>query len=710
VGSRPPQTHGRRKRLGRAPKSDDSFVARADRQYCPYQADGGLRLLYHDPELELYRGLMDYPERFESGYDIKALIGALFIGFVMLPGAIYLGLVAGMGISAAAEWTTIILFTEVARRSFVTLRRQEIYILFSIAAALSGMVGGLGLAGGAFAGKIFDQYFVRSTAAKGLGIANEIPPWVVPGPQSEALLRRTFFHPDWLLPGVILLFGELAGRLNWFGLGYILFRITSDYERLPFPFAAIQAQGATALAEASSKEDTWRWRTFSVGAMIGLVFGALYVGIPTITGAIMTKPLQLLPIPWVDLTRNTESVLPATPTGFVTDLGAILGGFVVPFWAVVGGLIMAITTFFLNPWLYRHGYLTRWKPGMGTIETSFQNTIDFYFSLGIGVAIAVAIIGIYTTLFTALAAQRERRQQMQAAGETPRSFWQVPPGRGDTPMWFWYCLAAFLVSTFGYIALCGLLVPKFPLIWVIFFGLVFTPLNSYIDARMLGLTGQWIGIPMVKEAVIIFSKYRGVDIWFAPIPNFNHGGQAMRFRVLELVGCRFPDIIWAELTVLPITIFCSLLFWEFVWHLAPIPSVHYPYAQKMWYLAALQRGLWMTATLGRQSLFMQAWNRTRVLTGLVFGLTTYFLLSYFRLPTLLVYGIVRGLGTLPHGIFPEALGAFISQFYFVPKFGARRWKQYATVLLAGYGCGMGLVGMGTVALAMITKSVSTMPY
>ncbi|MBC7287091.1 MAG: hypothetical protein H5T86_03410 [Armatimonadetes bacterium] len=196
-------------------------------------------MVYHDPELELYRGLMDYPERFESGYDIKALIGALFIGFVMLPGAIYLGLVAGMSLGAAAEWTTIILFTEVARRSFVTLRRQEIYILFSIAAALTAMQGGVALAGGAFAGKIFDQYFVRSTAAKALGISNEIPRWVVPGPHSEALLKRTFFHPDWILPAAILLFGQIASRLNWFGLGYVLFRITSDYERLPFPFAAI---------------------------------------------------------------------------------------------------------------------------------------------------------------------------------------------------------------------------------------------------------------------------------------------------------------------------------------------------------------------------------------------------------------------------------------------------------------------------------------
>ena len=138
-------------------------------------------MAYIDPELELYRGLVDQPETFEEGFDIKAIIGALFVGLVMMPGAIYLSLVAGSSLGPAAQWTTVILFTEVARRSFVTLRKQEIYILLYIAGALAS--------GGAFSGVMFDQYFVRSPAAAGMGIANEVPSWVVPGPHSPAILR-----------------------------------------------------------------------------------------------------------------------------------------------------------------------------------------------------------------------------------------------------------------------------------------------------------------------------------------------------------------------------------------------------------------------------------------------------------------------------------------------------------------------------------------
>jgi len=66
---------------------------------------------------------------FEPGFNIKTLIAAIFVGFLMLPGAIYLGLVTGQSMAGGAEWVTLILFIEIAKRSFVRLRTQEIIIL-----------------------------------------------------------------------------------------------------------------------------------------------------------------------------------------------------------------------------------------------------------------------------------------------------------------------------------------------------------------------------------------------------------------------------------------------------------------------------------------------------------------------------------------------------------------------------------------------------
>ena len=192
---------------------------------------------------------------FEPGFNMKTLWAALFVGFVMLPGAIYLGLVTGQSMAGGAEWVTLILFIEIAKRTFVRLRTQEIIILYWVAGGLVLMGGKLGtgadLFGGPFGVLIWDQYLIQSPQADGL--AEHIPTWVVPPRGSEALLERSFLHAAWLKPIVILLMAVVLQRINALSLGYALFRITHDIERLPYPMAYVQAGGATALAETSSQ-------------------------------------------------------------------------------------------------------------------------------------------------------------------------------------------------------------------------------------------------------------------------------------------------------------------------------------------------------------------------------------------------------------------------------------------------------------------------
>jgi hypothetical protein len=235
---------------------------------------------------------MGEPEEFKDGFDLKTVLGALFIGFIMMPGSIYLGLVVGQSMGPAAEWTTIILFTEVARRSFAHLSKQEVYVLYYMAGGLTAMIGGiLHLSGGPFSSLIWLQFF-RSVAPGGLG--DQVPDWVAPAHTSEAVRLRTFLHADWVPAIIVMLVTYTLSRIAWFTFGYALFRLTSDGEKLPFPMAPIAAQGATALAEASSKEETWRWRVFSIGSMIGIGFGLIYVAIPTLTDVIL-EPVGDIP-------------------------------------------------------------------------------------------------------------------------------------------------------------------------------------------------------------------------------------------------------------------------------------------------------------------------------------------------------------------------------------------------------------------------------
>ena len=68
-----------------------------------------------------YDDIMPPDAPYEDGFNMKTIWAVFFVGLVMLPGAIYLGLVTGGNMAGASEWVTIILFLEIAKRSFLSL-------------------------------------------------------------------------------------------------------------------------------------------------------------------------------------------------------------------------------------------------------------------------------------------------------------------------------------------------------------------------------------------------------------------------------------------------------------------------------------------------------------------------------------------------------------------------------------------------------------
>ena len=794
-------------------------------------------------EIEEYRDLMQVPGKFEDGFTIKAILGVLFVAFIMVPGNMYLSLMIGGSLGAAAEWVTIILFAEITKRSFSTLKRQEVYVLFYVAASL------IAAETGAFEGLLYNQYLVQSPAAKQFGLTKLIPTWVAPQPDSEAIITRTFLHADWAMPIVLLVLGMIIWRVNWFTMSYALFRLSSDYERLPFPFAPVNAQGATALAETTQGGETWRWRVFSAGAMIGLVFGAIYVALPAITGAMLTEPITLIPIPFVDFTQVTGNFIPATPLGFTAHLGPIFTGLIVPFWGVVGTFLGVVVATIANPVLYtwtpswrEEPYLNLWRQGMGTVDTFFVNNVDFWMSFGIGTTVAIAIIGVYQVVQSVRNAKDGGTE-----GGVERSF-ATPEGRGDFPIWL--ALVLYSLATVALIGIAAWLLPGISqFIWFfLFFGFVFTPFQSFVNARLVGMVGQTVDIPFVREATIILSGYRGVDIWFIPFPLGNYGAQTQKFREIELTGTQFTSIIRAEIFMVPIVLFTSFLYGSYIWKLAPIPSASYPYAQLIWRLRAYQQCLFITGTMkseldvandkarwtpanlienewwywrtrlasdewldsggkrgevgpwmptqvfyshfdqdepdiasdrfmrdvplgdeeirqglpqitplgpamdsilrnprptlevtvGRamptgwsfyfevdtDPLFTSSWIQHStdepwlyraikpevIAFGAGFGLLSFILLSILGLPILLIFGFVRSLTHLPHFVVTEIIGALLARYYFWNKYGRKEWLQFSPILAVGFSCGMALMGMAAVGVALIQKSVSVLIF
>ena len=74
------------------------------------------------------------------------------------------------------------------------------------------------------------------------------------------------------------------------------------------------------------------------------------------------------------------------------------------------------------------------------------------------------------------------------------------------------------------------------------------------------------------------------------------------------------------------------------------------------------------------------------------------------------YGFVGGIGYWPHFVILNMVGALLGRYYFEHRFGEGRWRAYTPILLAGYSCGMGLVGMSSIAVALISKAVSSIVF
>ncbi|MGD9504646.1 MAG: peptide transporter [Syntrophobacteraceae bacterium] len=654
--------------------------------------------MYKDKELMEYRDLLKPPEQFEEGFGWKSVVGAIFIGFLMMPGSMYLNLVIGTGIGPAARWVTIILFAEIAKRSYTHLRQQEIFVLYYMAGAAMASP---------FSGLLWNQYLIQSEAAQMLGLTHLIPSWVAPPPGSESFLKRSFLHRDWLIPILLMVGFELIQAVDHFGLGYALYRFTSDVENLPFPMAPVGALGNMALAESAQKKETgWKWKVFSIGGMIGLTFGAFYVLLPAASGVLLSEPIRIFPIPWIELTHATEDFLPAVATGIQFDLGLIFIGMVLPFWAVIGGLAGFLITLAANPMLHHFGILHRWHKGMGTVDTVFANNFDFYMSFSMGLGVAIALIGIFQVV------TGFRQSDATPFKDRLKRLFHPPPGRGDFN--FWWAIGIYVFSTAGYITLSSYLVPGFPWIFLVAYGFIYTPFISYVSARMEGVAGQFVNLPMVREMSFIaaskFFGYKGIDIWYAPIPFHNYGKATVRWREIELTGTSFKSIIKAELLIFPVVMAASLLFSQYIWGLAPLPSNQYPYAQELWRLQALNTLLMQSATLEGNSPFFQALRFDYMAWGLGLGLVIYYALAAMNLPILLVYGITRGLSqSTPHGVLLELVGALLGRYYFMKRHGAA-WRQYAPVLLAGFSCGMGLMGMLAMGFTLIMRSLGGLAY
>ena len=685
-----------------------------------------------DKEIELYRGLLERPTEFRDAFGWSTAFGIFFCGLVMMPGSIYLALMTGGNLGPAASWVTVILFMEIARRALKPLSRQHLVILLHAANVM--MAVNLLFPGGPMGGIVFRAYIATSEVVRDAGMAGVFPAWFCPAPDSPAIAHRLLLHKDWIVPIAIAAFVMVISFVKRYTLGYVFYRMTSDVENLPFPMAPIAAQGAMALSEAENRpaaestEDTTEdtkskrmsWRVFSMGAVLGLIFGILQVGVPGLTNTFFGKAIFLLPQPFVDTTVLTQGILPATPTGMTVDLGIILVGFILPFWSVIGTFVAILITLLVNPLLQHAGVLSRWQPGMDTVNTTFSNNIDFWMSFTIGAGLGIAAICVFALVRDVIAKTKEFRRAKRDTGRAT-SIWETPKGRGDYPIWL--ALVLYLCAATAAASLCIVLLPKtFGIIFfIIFFTFIYSPFISYVNARLLGLTGQSVDIPFIREGAFLISGARGVNVWLAPVPSENYGYMAQAFRVNELTGVSFRSLIKTELVALPLLFVLSMVFWGYIWKSDAIPSDLFPAAQVNWELAAKNQVLLLSSTFVppgedpnnvsiMDSEFMQAVHPKTIGVAFAGCVGLYSILSFFGLPIMLVYGMIRGFGQLPHFMLLELVGALLGRLYFQRKYGQKQFLTMAPALVAGYFTGIGLLSMVTMALMLVKSAITSAPF
>ena len=77
---------------------------------------------------------------------------------------------------------------------------------------------------------------------------------------------------------------------------------------------------------------------------------------------------------------------------------------------------------------------------------------------------------------------------------------------------------------------------------------------------------------------------------------------------------------------------------------------------------------------------------------------------------MLIFGFVRALTQIPHFVVTEIIGALLARYYFWNKYGKKEWRQYAPILAVGFACGMALMGMAAVSIALTQKSLSVLIF
>lgn len=624
---------------------------------------------------------------FRSGLTWRSMVALLYSLFVFSPAIIWLNLVTTRTTGEIETGyiptaiITLLIFSEIAAMQNKPLTKQEAAIIFGPASA-AGSAGFLIL--------IYKAYLIRHPLVSVFGLdPSLIPTWFAPSYTSPVFDLRTFNHPDWIAPIMLIIVTWMLGMSGGLFFGLIGREIFIEAERLPFPMQQITAMTIESLTE----RRTDRMTVLSWAALFSFIYGIILYTIPTIT-TIARIPIRFIPIPWYDFTSVVEDEwsLPGGSFGIATDVIVLASGIVIPTPVVIGMFIGSFGRFFIGNWLlYSYGiseWAKRWVPGMSFTRIYQDSTLYFWLNPLIGVAFAIAIIPLiirWKVMASSLKAL------LGLKGEVAKKHERIS-GPPVSKLWMFILFLSLPAA----IAYDLYLVPDFPLWPLILYEIVFPFITLLSAGRSIAITGRGVGFPYINYLTIMISGYQKVDAWFLPLTLNPGTGWMQSMKVAQLTRTSITSWIKANVVAYPLALISGYLYMSLFWQMAPIPSELYPAPGIQWPINIMNHLVWIT----RPAKFFQP--MTILYWFLGFG--AFMAVSEFISLPVSTIGIATGLG-VP---IPIATTMLIGVMFktVLSKILGKEWiREYTTTLAAGLGLGESLAIIIGVAISLAMKSV-----
>ncbi|MEM2465338.1 MAG: hypothetical protein QXL85_06990 [Candidatus Bathyarchaeia archaeon] len=644
--------------------------------------------------------------KLESGLTFRSFLALLFAIGILGPVTIFITLssagFAGAGFlsGGAATYITLLLFTELTSLMGGKMRKQEVFIIFTLSS--TALITYFNI----FINMAYRAYIRNSPLCMmfkdpltDLPIPEMLPSWFAPLKGSSAYSVRGLLHPDWAIPIFVALLSTVLISLSEIGLGLLTSYLYVIVEKLPFPLAPIQAETIVTLAD----RETRKMRIFMIAAMIGVLWCVPFYVLPNIAYGVFGVPIagvgrgvvfgggSWIPT-YIDLTWYITQVIPGAGLAFDFDLTQIILGFLVPFDAALWMFIGSLAAYFFGNALTLNikipefiNWQKDYTPGMSYPALYWRSYQWIWMSFMIGASLAILIQTLIkhrksiAATFTSLKKLRYRE-----LGE--KGFLPLP-----------IILMMIFVGMAGSVLMFKALVPGFPIWTLLVFSVTWPFVNALISSRGQGETGFSISIPLIDRLAVIVSGYKGAEAWYAPIYV---GGQSPSFclmtRVAYLTETNPLNYYKTYFLILPFGLILGFLWVELFWRMAPIPSGLYPGTVFAWAYSAQHTMMYITRA-------EEIFNQKIMLYGFSIMSIIAAVSSKINIPCFSIMGLMTGLSS-PSNLtsslfFGSIIGRIIQR-----RVGKEWWMNNRSIIVAGMTTAAGLMIGVTAAIVMIVRA------